>query len=86
MQKYRSTLKNVVPRVLAAWSCSDFVKFLTLAEKRELLKMKDEDQEMKEINKYSGAEEGVGENDSGAEKGGDTNGSNDSVWGGNSYC
>jgi hypothetical protein len=70
-------------RVLASWSCYDFVKFLTPAEKRELLQMKGEDQEIKEINKYSGAEEGVGGDGSGAGEGGDNNGSNVSIGGGN---
>jgi hypothetical protein len=73
-------------RVLASWSCYDFVKFLTPAEKRELLKMKEPDQETNEINKDSGAEEGVGGDGSGAGKGGDNNGSNVSIGGGNASC
>jgi hypothetical protein len=45
--------------------------------------MKGEDQEIKDINKYSGAEEGVGGDGSGAGEGGDNNGSNVSIGGGN---
>ena len=48
--------------------------------------MKDEDQEMKEINKYSGAEEGLGGDGSGAGEDGDNNGSNFSIGGGNTSC
>ena len=49
-QYFRTCVDNFGSRVLAAWSCEDFVKYLTPSEERELLKMKADKKELNQMN------------------------------------
>jgi hypothetical protein len=49
-QYFRTCVDNFGSRVLAAWSCDDFVKYLTPSEERELLKMKADKKELNQTN------------------------------------
>ena len=44
---FKTCVDNFGSRVLAAWSCSAFIKYLTPSEKKEYHRMQMEDEELK---------------------------------------
>ena len=49
-QYFQTCVDNFGSRVLAAWSCDEFVKYLTPSKERELLKMKAEKKVLNQMN------------------------------------